>query len=127
MTIPGAQAVAGGTTEAADAGRGRRLAVLSILCFLGYVFWFWFVFALGYWVTDLVGAYPSGDVPLRESGLGGVVGLVALAALTPMPNWIGALLGRRAQRAGGGRPAAVGLWGNLVVGIGLAVLILIGG
>jgi hypothetical protein len=85
------------------------------------------MFAYGYWVTDLVGAYPSVDPgpAIEDLGAKGWLALLSMALLLPVPNWIGALLGGRSRGMGGGRWALAGLLANLVVGLALATLMLL--
>jgi len=115
---PGHVSTAASTTHPA---RGRVVA--AFLAPLAYLVWFWVMFAVGYWVTDLFDAYPSVDPgpSLTDQGIGGWLAAVAIGVALAVPSWAGAWLAQSARRRGAGRAAAVALWMNMVMGIALAV------
>jgi hypothetical protein len=100
----------------------RRWTVTAFLMPLTYLIWFWVVFALGYWVTDMFGAYPSTDVPLIRTGLDGVIAAACYGLVCGLPAWIGAWLAAKARRGGGGVSAVIALALNLLIALGMFAL-----
>lgn len=100
----------------------RRWTVRAFLMPLTYLVWFWVVFALGYWVTDMFDAYPSTDTPLVQTGLDGILANVGYGLVAALPSWIGVWLAVRARREGAGTAAIAALLLNLVMGIGMFAL-----
>jgi hypothetical protein len=95
----------------------RRWTVAAFLMPVTYVVWFWIIFALGYWVTDLFGAYPSTDVPLIRTGLDGVIAAVCYGLVCGLPAWIGVWLAVKARRGGGGASAVAALVLDLLIAV----------
>lgn len=100
----------------------RRWTTTAFLMPLTYVLWFWVVFALGYWVTDIFGAYPSTDVPLIRTGLDGVIAAAVYGLVCGLPAWIGVWLAAKARRGGGGVSAVIALVLDLVIAVGMFAL-----
>jgi hypothetical protein len=86
------------------------------------VFWFWVVFALGYWVTDVFDAYPSTDVPLIQTGLDGVIAAGCYGLVCGLPAWIGVWLAAKARRSGGSANSVVAMVLNLLIAVGMFAL-----
>ncbi len=100
----------------------RRWTITAFLVPLTYVVWFWVVFALGYWVKDIFGAYPSTDVPLIRTGLDGVIAAAVYGLVCGLPAWIGVWLAAKARRGGGGASAVIALVLDLVIAVGMFAL-----
>ncbi len=100
----------------------RRWTVAAFLMPLTYVVWFWVVFALGYWVTDMFDAYPSTDVPLIRTGLAGVIAAAVYGLVCGLPAWIGVWLAVKARRAGAGVSAIAALALDLLIAVGMFAL-----
>jgi hypothetical protein len=69
-------------------------------------------------VTDVFNAYPSTDVPLKQTGLGGVLAAIGYGVVCGLPSWIGVWLAVRARRLGAGAGALGALALNLIMAIG---------
>ncbi len=100
----------------------RRWTMAAFLMPLSYVVWFWVVFALGYWVTDMFDAYPSTDVPLIQTGLDGVIAAAAYGVVCGLPAWIGVWLAVKARRGGAGVSAIAALVLDLLLAVGMFAL-----
>lgn len=100
----------------------RRWTTAALLMPLTYVVWFWVVFALGYWVTDVFDAYPSTDVPLIQTGWDGVLAAAVYGIICGLPAWIGVWLAARARRGGGGAVAVLALVLNLLIAVAMFAL-----
>lgn len=93
-----------------------------------YLLWFWVSFAFGYFITDLVGAYPSVDPgpALTELGLRGYLAIAIWGLQLALPALVGVWLAMRARRLGAGRPAVAALLLNLVIALGAFALVALG-
>jgi hypothetical protein len=100
----------------------RRWTITAFLMPLTYVVWFWVVFALGYWVTDIFGAYPSTDVPLIRTGLDGVIAAAVYGLVCGPPGLDRVWLAAKARRGGGGVSAVIALVLDLVIAVGMFAL-----
>jgi hypothetical protein len=80
------------------------------------------MFALGYTVYAMFDVEPGLGVDLFDQGILGRLANVAFYALLALPNWIGAAVGARSRKAGGGRAAGIAMWQNLTVGAVLMIL-----
>lgn len=110
------------TQPAAPAQPSRRLTARAYWVQLAYIPWLMVMFALGYWVYSLFDVEPGLGTDLFDQGLLGRLANVAYYALLALPSWLGALIGSRARKAGGGRAATIAMWQNLIVGATLMVL-----
>lgn len=100
----------------------RRLTIWAYLVQLAYLPWLMVMFAAGYAVYALFGVEPGLGVDLFDQGLLGRLANIAFYAALALPNWIGAALAARSRSVGGGRPATIALWQNLLVGGALMLL-----
>jgi hypothetical protein len=102
---------------------GRAAVTASLLLPLVYILWFFPMFALGYWVTDLFDAYPTtADAPeLTSLGLGGILAAALYGLVAGWPSWTGAALAWVGLRRGAARWGYLSLVLNLVMGLGLLV------
>ena len=100
----------------------RWLTSRAYLVQLAYVPWLMVMFAVGYGVYAMFGVEPGLGVDLFDQGLAGRLANVAFFALLALPNWVGAVLGARSRSLGGGRPATIAMWQNLVVGTALTLI-----
>lgn len=103
------------------ATRTRGYLLWSFLMPLVYIPWFLPMFALGYWVTSLVGAYPTTqDAPeLTAMGLGGWLLALLYGLVSGWPSWLGVSLAVLARRHG------ADAWAFLALGINLAMAVLL--
>ncbi len=104
---------------------GHGLTIAAFLMPLAYLVWFWVMFALGYWVTDAMGAYPSTDRAMTDLGPGGWAVAIGFALLVALPSWIGIGLAVAARRRGAGTASLVGLGVNVVLAAGFVILSLV--
>jgi hypothetical protein len=88
-----------------------------------YVPWLVVMFVLAYAVIGILGVGES--VAWTSQGVLGWALTLLYAAVVAFPNWLGAWLAIRARRSGAGPAATVAQWQNLIVGIGIAVLVVI--
>lgn len=121
MTVPLHAAGAGGETTP----EGHRLTVVSYVVNLGYVVWFWVMFAAGYWVYSWFGLDPSSSA-LSDAGAGGWLAALGYGLVVGLPSWIGAWVAQRAYRVGGGLAAMVALVVNLVIAVAWLTAVLLG-
>lgn len=119
MSIPTAPR---GTVASRPDRPGRRLTARAYLVQLAYFPWLMVMFALGYVVYAMFGVEPGLGVDLFDQGLVGRLVNAAYFALLALPSWVGAALGAHSRRQGGGRPASIAMWQNLVVGTSLTLL-----
>jgi putative exporter of polyketide antibiotics len=84
----------------------------ALLCL--YLLWapVWFVAYL----ETVYGLFPSPS-PVTGAGLAGRLAALVLAAMLPLPSWLGASLAAHSRRRGGGRAATASLRWNMVVGV----------
>jgi hypothetical protein len=99
----------------------RRLTTWAYLVQLAYIPWLMVMFALGYAVYAMFDVEPGLGVDLFDQGLLGRLVNVAFYALLALPNWIGATIGARSRKVGGGRAASIAMWQNLTVGAVLMI------
>jgi hypothetical protein len=114
--------------DRADSARASRLTRWAFAMPLTYLLWFWVSFAFGYFITDVVGAYPSVDPgpALTELGLGGYLGIAIWGLQLALPALVGVWLAMRARRFGAGWPAVAALLLNLVIALGAFALVALG-
>ena len=100
----------------------RRLTTWAYLVQLVYIPWLMVMFALGYAVYAMFDVEPGLGVDLFDQGIVGRLANIAFYALLALPNWIGATVGARSRKAGGGTAASIAMWQNLIVGAFLMIL-----
>ena len=101
--------------------RARTLTLAAYLVNLGYVVWFWVMFAGAYWVASWFDIDPAEESLFDQGLLGWLAGIGSLL-VAALPSLVGALLAVRAKRAGAGRAATVALVLNLALPIGWIAL-----
>lgn len=114
--------------EQPDSARASRLTRWAFAMPFTYLLWFWVSFAFGYFITDVVGAYPSVDPgpSLTELGMSGYLGIAVWGLQLALPALVGVWLAVRARRLGAAWPAVVALVVNLVIAVGAFLLVAFG-
>jgi hypothetical protein len=96
---------------------GRSLTIAAWLMPLAFLVWFPLMFAAGYWLTDLMGVYPSEGATqdMTEIGLIGWLVAIGYGLVAGLPGWIGAAFAVRARRRGAHIAALLALVVNLLL------------
>ena len=101
--------------------RARSLTLAAYLVNLGYLVWFWVMFAAGYWVASWFGIDPA-EQSLTDQGVLGWLAAIGTGLVAALPSLVGVLLAIRAKRLGAGVAATWALVLNIALPIGWVVL-----